>query len=119
MAIDIPDEPERIHPGQDKEDLITKTGFPTVEKDMSPAAALPGAIKAIQKQVKKLDGMLANFNEEEKKKKKKKDEQKDAPATPQPFSLQSKQLREDHQTFNLRVNTVSSPWNQQPAPCKP
>ena len=117
MAIDIPDEPERIDPGQDKEDLITKSGFPTVEKDMSPAAALPGAIKAIQKQVKKLDGMLAKFNEEEKKKKK--DEQKDAPATPQPFSLQSKQLGEDHQTFNLRVNTVSSQWNQQLAPCKP
>ena len=87
MAIDIPDEPERVDPGQDKEDLIAKSGFPTVEKDKA---------------------MLTKYSDEDEKKKKK-GEQKDAPATPQPSSLQSKQLREHNQNLNLRVNRVSSP----------
>ena len=48
-------------PPDGSEDLASKAGFPEVEKDTSPSAVLPGAIKAVQRQIKKLDGLLCKF----------------------------------------------------------
>ena len=64
----IPDEPQVVPPSN-AEDLAGKAGFPEVEKDMSPSAALPGAIKAVQRQIKKLDGLLSKFPEKQKERK--------------------------------------------------